>query len=249
VKDAYYFSHDSNARHDPKILEMLTVYGMEGYGWYWVLIEMLRDQEEYKLKVNGKYSSNAYAMQMHTDGSAVKKFIDDCINEFELFDTDGTYFWSESLMERMEHLDDKRLKARKAALKRWENTDEDADAMQTHSERNASKVKESKVKESKVDSNTTPYQKIHDYFNSNRNKMPSIQILSDNRKNTIRLRYKKYGDKLFTLFEKAGKSDFLNGGNKDKWIASFDWLLKETNLVKTLEGNYDNKQKENWRRT
>jgi phage replication O-like protein O len=101
----------------------------------------------------------------------------------------------------------------------------------------------------KKDIHNTPHQKIMDYFNSNRNKMPSIQILSDNRKNTIRLRYKKYGDKLFTLFEKAGKSDFLNGGNKDKWIASFDWLLKETNLVKTLEGNYDNKQKENWRRT
>jgi uncharacterized phage protein (TIGR02220 family) len=166
MKDAYYFSHDSNARHDPKILEMLSVYGMEGYGWYWVLIEMLRDQENYKLKVNGKYSSNAYAMQLHTDSNTVKKYIDDCINEFELFESDDTYFWSESLVERMEFLDDKRQKARKAALKRWKNEGENADAMQTHSERNASKVKESKVNKSKV---KNIYKDVIDYLNQKTN--------------------------------------------------------------------------------
>jgi len=44
-KDAYYFSHDSNARHDPNICEMRLNYGMEGYGLYWVMIEMMREQE------------------------------------------------------------------------------------------------------------------------------------------------------------------------------------------------------------
>jgi phage replication O-like protein O len=91
-----------------------------------------------------------------------------------------------------------------------------------------------------------PYQKIIDTYNQNRNKMPAVKILSDNRKNTIRLRYKKYGlDQLTTLFEKAGKSDFLNGDNDRKWVANIDWLLKEANMVKVLEGNYDNKVKEN----
>jgi len=101
-------------------------------------------------------------------------------------------------------------------------------------------------KEEEEDKNKTikgsiPYQEIKDSYNKYRNKMPEIKILSDNRKNTIRLRYKKYGDDLFTLFEKASKSDFLNGSNDRNWIANFDWLLKEANLVKVLEGNYDNK--------
>ena len=51
MKDAYYFSHDSNARHDPKILEMRAAYGAKGYGWYWMIIEILRDQEAYRIKV------------------------------------------------------------------------------------------------------------------------------------------------------------------------------------------------------
>ena len=46
-KDAYYFPHDSNARHDPKIVAMTAVYGMAGYGYYWAIIEILREQKDY----------------------------------------------------------------------------------------------------------------------------------------------------------------------------------------------------------
>ena len=31
-KDAYYFSHDSNAQHDPKILRMMAKRGWKAYG-------------------------------------------------------------------------------------------------------------------------------------------------------------------------------------------------------------------------
>lgn len=163
-KDAYYFSHDSNARHDPKILALRSVYGCEGYGWYWIIVEMLREQEDYCIKIN-KYTWNALAMQMQCNADAAKKFVMDCINEFELFETDGDYFWSESLLRRMEKKDAKSRKARKAAMARWNkekgNDDEDdADAMQGHSECNAkeSKGKESKGKESKQNNNTNQNQ-------------------------------------------------------------------------------------------
>lgn len=147
MKDAYYFSHDSNASKDPKILAMFSVYGMAGYGWYWIIIEMLREQTDYKMDISGTYSFNAFAMPLLCDAETSKKFILDCINEFKLFNSDGTYFWSESLIRRMKNWEDKSKKARQAALIRW---GKNADAIQTHSERNAKKVKESKVKESKV---------------------------------------------------------------------------------------------------
>ena len=41
AKDAYYFSHDANARLDPKNQAMICKYGMAGYGMYWIIIEML----------------------------------------------------------------------------------------------------------------------------------------------------------------------------------------------------------------
>src|SRR5690625_502978 len=101
TKEAYYFSHDSNARQDPKILEMMSVYDTEGYGWYRILVEMMREQSDYTLNMQGKYTYNALAMQMHCTSDACKQFVDDCINEFGLFDSDGKYFWSNSLLRRM----------------------------------------------------------------------------------------------------------------------------------------------------
>ena len=140
-KDAYYFSHDANARHDPNISEMRADYGSEGYGWYWIIIEMMREQADYKLKL---CKCNAFAMQMQCENDAAKKFIDDCLKRYELFTTDGEYFWSESLIRRMKMKEEKSEKARQSALSRWENTD-DANAMRTQCERNAIKGKESKV--------------------------------------------------------------------------------------------------------
>ena len=40
-KDAYYFSHDSNAKDDPKCMVLIDQLGLEGYGIFWVLIETL----------------------------------------------------------------------------------------------------------------------------------------------------------------------------------------------------------------
>lgn len=61
-KEAYYFSHDTNARNDPKILALRDNWGVEGYGIYWVLIEMLRESNDYKLPIK-PYIWNASAMQ------------------------------------------------------------------------------------------------------------------------------------------------------------------------------------------
>lgn len=145
MKDAYYFSHDSNARHDPKILAMRSIYGCEGYGWFWIIIEMLREQENYKLK-HDKYICNALAMQTQCNADAMQKYLEDCINEFELFETDGECFWSNSLIKRMEIKNQKSEKARMAALARWNKNKctSNADALQTQCDRNAIKGKESK---------------------------------------------------------------------------------------------------------
>lgn len=159
-KDAYYFSHDANARNDTKILSMRSIYGSEGYGWYWIIVEMLREQQNYKIEL-GKYVWNALAMQMQCTADAAQKYVEDCINEFNLFVSDGEFFWSESLIRRMKSKDEKSEKAKRAAEARWnkasnnkgskhEQSTSNAPAMQTDSKRNANKVKESKVKESKV---------------------------------------------------------------------------------------------------
>ncbi|MCO7128429.1 DUF4373 domain-containing protein, partial [Sporolactobacillus shoreicorticis] len=133
MKDAYYFSHDSNARYDPKILAMRAVFGMEGYGRYWCLIEILRDEDEYKLEKT-KHLYDALAMQMQCERNAAKEFVDACINEFGLLCENDNFIWSESLITRMESKDKKSEKARKAAQKRWQKSSHDAGSVQMQSD-------------------------------------------------------------------------------------------------------------------
>ena len=45
AKDTFYFLHDYNARNDPKILELRSEFGLEGYGIYWCLVETMAEDE------------------------------------------------------------------------------------------------------------------------------------------------------------------------------------------------------------
>ena len=117
MKDSYYFSHDSNALSDPKILSLRCDYGMEGYGIFWAIIEMLRNQDDYKLDLSTRtYKAIKMLCMTQLD---IEKFINNCINEYELFVTDGEFFWSASLCKRMDKKDDVSEKRKKAIKSRW----------------------------------------------------------------------------------------------------------------------------------
>ena len=99
AKETYYFSHDSNAITDTKILNMRADYGLEGYGLYWAIIEMLRNEESYKLNLN----KNTYrAIKILTNTNIdIEKYIDDCIKDYGLFKREDDKFYSNSLLRRM----------------------------------------------------------------------------------------------------------------------------------------------------
>lgn len=53
----------------------------------------------------------------------------------------------------------------------------------------------------------------------------------------------KYGKTVLVMvLDKACKSDFLNGRTGHKFCASIDWILKEENFEKILQGKYNNRQ-------
>lgn len=125
----------------------MSVYKGEGYGWYWILIEMMRDANAYRLQCEGKYWAHAIASEMKCEPEKAQVFINDCINEFKLFDSDGSFFWSNSLLRRMDEKDEKSTQARGAAIIRWEK---ERERMRLHSERIANEPKNDAIKESKV---------------------------------------------------------------------------------------------------
>lgn len=84
-------------------------------------------------------------------------------------------------------------------------------------------------------------QEIIDLYNDICKSLPKCIKLSETRRKHISSRLKKYSEDEFAeLFSKAEESDFLTG-KKSEWKAGFDWLINENNMIKVLEGNYDNK--------
>ena len=114
-KDAYYFSHDSNARNDLKIKALVKKYGWSGYGYYWVIIENLRESDNYKLPFKD-YVLDALAEEFNVSSTDVQQFIDDCINKYDLLEKEDGCFYSNSLKRRMKIKDNKREQARQAGL-------------------------------------------------------------------------------------------------------------------------------------
>ena len=91
--------------------------------------------------------------------------------------------------------------------------------------------------------NKCNYQEIINLFNEKCISFPKVLKISDSRKEAIRARLKsKYNLEDFSkLFDFAEASDFLKGNNDKNWSANFDWLIKDTNIVKVLEGKYANR--------
>ena len=108
----------------------------------------------------------------------------------------------------------------------------------------ATDIEEDKEREEEREKDNIDYKGVSALYNSICISFPSVKTLSEQRKKAIRARLKAYTmDDFKLLFEKAEASDFLKGGNGSNWSATFDWLIKDANMAKVLDGNYDNKHK------
>lgn len=152
AKNAFYFSHDNNARNDDKILALTADYRMEGYGRYWALIEMLHESNGYKLE-KSKWLSRSLSSTWYITPAEAEKFLDDLIHEYELIEEDDDYIWSESLLRRMEKREEVSNARRKAVQARWKNHEEqnkpDTKSIQKNTNAIENDAKERKGKERK----------------------------------------------------------------------------------------------------
>ena len=88
------------------------------------------------------------------------------------------------------------------------------------------------------------YQEVVNLYNDTCVSFPRVTAISEARKKAIKARLNKYSlNDLKKAFELAEESDFLKGNNKRNWTANFDWILKDANIAKILDGNYANKEK------
>lgn len=106
------------------------------------------------------------------------------------------------------------------------------------------RIYKEKEKETEKDirSPLPPYEEIIGSYNDICRDLPKVTSVSDKRRSAIAARLKKYTpEQICEVFRRAHESDFLSGRNDKGWKCSFDWLMNENNMIKVLEGNYDNR--------
>lgn len=102
--------------------------------------------------------------------------------------------------------------------------------------------KEKEKRESREEKSRVDYELIARMYNDTCVSFPHLTTLSDARKKAIKARLNKYTiEDIQRAFELAEASDFLKGNNGRNWSANFDWIIKDTNIAKILDGNYNNR--------
>ena len=184
-----YFNHDSSSFTDIKIIKMRSKLGIESYGIFWALLELLFSEEN-KLCIDD-YDSLAFGLQC--DPSILKQVIED----FDLFVIEDNCFYSKRLNNHIEEINNKSKKAKESINKRWNNTK----VIQTNYDRNTSISKVNKSI-SKVNKSKNIEDRLSDFKKS----VQSIEGINDEDKNAFFLYWtekNKSGTKFRAEMEKT----------------------------------------------
>ena len=104
-KISYYFSHDSNAHADPKCSALIKDFGMNGYGIYWLIVEVLHEQGGSLEKFPKLLSGLSY--QFMVDEATLSKVIKALILDYNLLKEDDNFIWSDRVKRNLQGMRDK----------------------------------------------------------------------------------------------------------------------------------------------
>lgn len=175
-KETCYFSHDANAKDDFKIMLLIEELGLEGYGIFWILIETLREQQNYK------YPLKLLSVLARKYNTTLAK-LEVVVRNYHLFEIeDECFFFSKSLNRRMEvmhkAIEQRKIAGQISAMKRKKKQEEQLKQLQINLSPNdsierplngcltsAQQIKENKNKEKQININaeneTEKYEKLN----------------------------------------------------------------------------------------
>lgn len=94
---------------------------------------------------------------------------------------------------------------------------------------------------SSVSGKPVSYDEIVSKYNETCKSLPKARPLSPKRKKMAKACWLQFGEEMFEGFKKAEASDYLSGRNGVWTACDIEWLLNQNNMLKVLEGRYDNK--------
>jgi len=142
LKDAYYFPHDANARRDIKILQLRSTEKLAGYGFYFMVLEILREQKDFSIPSDAQPTLE---LELGIPKEEISRLMELCFS-LDLLQQEGGKIFSRRLNERMGGINKRREFFRRIGKKGGQATLKRVlELRSTH----AQPVKESKGKERK----------------------------------------------------------------------------------------------------
>lgn len=221
-KNTYYFSHDYNARNDEKILMLRATHGLEGYGVYWALAEMMYESATGRLRYD-KLAGMAFGLGI--DVKALKEVVDTCVNE-GLFTKEHNLIWSEAVEKRKEKLD--KIRKIRAEVGRLgglaSNSQANGKQMVSKPKQRKEKGKEKKVKDIEEPPEFEPLWKTYPRREGRKDALKHFKATVKTTEDlaNIKLAVKNYAD----YITKAGKDrEFTKMGSTffndwEEWVVS-----------------------------
>lgn len=220
-----WFKHYSTARNDEKISRLEDKAGLEAYGFYFKMLEVVAEAIDETDKHDVTYSITRWGRQLNV---STKKFLFllQCCSDV-------------GLMFVQRDADDVTVKIPNLLKIRDNHTKN----LQAKSKQDKEEDKE--VEQKQIININCPHQEIVDLYHKNLPMLPKVKLWTSKRANTLKLRWSEdksrqsleFWDNLFT---NIAKSDFLTG-KTSQWRADLEWIINPSNLVKILEGKYDNR--------
>lgn len=243
-------------RHDIRIIESMP----DGKEYVLFYLKLLCESVDHdgSLRFNDEipYTEEMLSTITNTDIKIVKAALK-TFGSLKLVqvEEDGTFYMTKVLKMTGSAVNNDNANRQRRFRENNKNNDNVTDSVTKNNEsksKRESKRKESEIEqeseietEQEQEKNKT-YQLIADMYNDTCVSFPRLTTLSQARKKAIKARLKVYTVEDFqTLFLKAETSRFLKGENSKDWYATFDWLIKDANMAKVLDGNYDDRFNKN----
>ena len=144
AKDTFYFSHDYNSIQDPKMMDLLSSCGLTGIGMYWIIIEILHQQETGTITLDQFKKYIKFYTAFQTGGQHVLERLEqELIKSNLLVEKDGIVY-SERVLSNKKIREEISQKRSLAGIKSAESK-----GFKTSVEQNPTSVEQNQTKERK----------------------------------------------------------------------------------------------------
>lgn len=239
----HFVSTDSRTRF---ILEQN--WGNDGYAFWFKLLELLCRSEGHYYDLseaaNGKYLEALMKVDAETASNILDTLADLGNIDRDLWE-ERKVVWCQNLVDNLQDVYSKRtVSAPVRPFTESQPEPEEAPEPEPPARKRGRPPKAPEDSQGGQASQRGVCDEVAALYNEICTSFPRLRSLSDARRKAIKARLANgYTVESFKeLFQKAEASSFLKGQNDRNWQATFDWLVKDSNMAKVIDGNYSDER-------